>query len=151
MGYVKTPKLKPCPECEALKNTRKFYTRCGKSKCSDGQVTWFEHHYEIEDRETPFPAQYASKSIESPKPFELPAQWDCILGDHPAPKVDMWVPDDLALNCMICDAPFAWNLRHHHCRRCGRNVCDACAPLNILKGDDADDRVCKECNPKSNQ
>jgi hypothetical protein len=29
----------------------------------------------------------------------------------------IWVPDDIAHNCMVCDAPFTWNRRRHHCFR----------------------------------
>ena len=36
-------------------------------------------------------------------------------------KVDwMWTPDEDATQCEICDTPFTFFRRRHHCRRCGR-------------------------------
>jgi len=64
--------------------------------------------------------------------------------------------------CQRCSRPFFWNLRgmfdqrqiglrQHHCRQCGRAVCDDCSPhRSVLPaiGFEYEVRVCIECNKK---
>ncbi|BFZ64693.1 carboxypeptidase Y-deficient [Saitoella coloradoensis] len=38
-----------------------------------------------------------------------------------------WQPDDEAPHCHLCSRPFTFFLRRHHCRLCGRVVCDDCS------------------------
>ena len=40
---------------------------------------------------------------------------------------DEWVADDVAHNCAVCTAEFGLTRWKHHCRICGRVVCDACS------------------------
>ncbi len=47
-----------------------------------------------------------------------------------------WVIDECVPECMLCSTPFTlWsfllNNRRHHCRGCGRGVCDACSQARI--------------------
>jgi len=65
-------------------------------------------------------------------------------------------------NCQLCNKPFFWNframydqkqigLRQHHCRKCGRAVCDGCSPRRLpltLKGHEIPVRICEECHIK---
>lgn len=37
-----------------------------------------------------------------------------------------WQPDDAVLSCPLCQANFTWFHRKHHCRKCGRVVCNNC-------------------------
>ena len=39
-----------------------------------------------------------------------------------------WGPDKDILECLICKASFSFMTRRHHCRRCGKCVCNKCAP-----------------------
>eukprot|EP00930_Biecheleria_cincta_P027329 TRINITY_DN19206_c0_g1_i1.p1 TRINITY_DN19206_c0_g1~~TRINITY_DN19206_c0_g1_i1.p1 ORF type:complete len:1342 (+),score=219.43 TRINITY_DN19206_c0_g1_i1:55-4026(+) len=39
-----------------------------------------------------------------------------------------WVPDEAASTCMSCSKAFSFIRRRHHCRGCGRLLCNACAP-----------------------
>jgi hypothetical protein len=63
------------------------------------------------------------------------------------------VPDVQAPRCQLCAAEFSLLLnRHHHCRRCGRNVCGACArclvhvdPDSGKSNDSNQQRVCTGC------
>eukprot|EP00742_Colponemidia_sp_Colp-10_P006201 GILJ01006643.1.p1 GENE.GILJ01006643.1~~GILJ01006643.1.p1 ORF type:complete len:1057 (+),score=103.81 GILJ01006643.1:402-3173(+) len=41
-----------------------------------------------------------------------------------------YVPDNLAPNCMKCDALFSVSIRRHHCRWCGIVICAGCSGAN---------------------
>ncbi|XP_076776139.1 FYVE, RhoGEF and PH domain-containing protein 6 [Arvicanthis niloticus] len=62
-------------------------------------------------------------------------------------KAPIWVPDTRATMCMICTSEFTLTWRRHHCRACGKVVCQACSSnkcgLDYLKGQLA--RVCEHC------
>ncbi|OQV23767.1 WD repeat and FYVE domain-containing protein 2 [Hypsibius exemplaris] len=67
-----------------------------------------------------------------------------------------WVESD---NCQQCNKPFFWNFRmmfdtktlgqrQHHCRNCGKAVCEACSPNRLtipLMGFETAVRVCSIC------
>ena len=42
-----------------------------------------------------------------------------------------WQPDAEAAECPICKRPFTFYFRRHHCRKCGRVVCNECSPHRI--------------------
>ncbi|CAM9842929.1 unnamed protein product, partial [Choristocarpus tenellus] len=46
----------------------------------------------------------------------------------------------MALNCSVCRSEFSMVKRRHHCRFCGRVVCDDCSN-NRIRGD----RACTMC------
>ena len=46
-------------------------------------------------------------------------------------RVPSWQPDSDATSCPICKKQFTWVFRRHHCRKCGRVVCDSCSPHRI--------------------
>ena len=61
-----------------------------------------------------------------------------------------WVSDLTAPHCMICQKGFTLLMRRHHCRRCGKLVCHACAPKNNSRpimewGLKEPVRHCREC------
>ncbi|KAM5254959.1 FYVE, RhoGEF and PH domain-containing protein 6 isoform 2-T2 [Hipposideros larvatus] len=62
-------------------------------------------------------------------------------------KAPIWVPDTRATMCMICTSEFTLTWRRHHCRACGKIVCQACSSnkygLDYLKNQPA--RVCEHC------
>lgn len=45
--------------------------------------------------------------------------------------VPPWQPDSDVSECPICRRPFTWLFRRHHCRKCGRVVCNECSPHRI--------------------
>lgn len=45
--------------------------------------------------------------------------------------VPRWQPDSEVNECPICHRPFTWMFRRHHCRKCGRVVCNECSPHRI--------------------
>lgn len=38
-----------------------------------------------------------------------------------------WMPDNASAGCLICTKQWSLKNRRHHCRRCGRLVCDECS------------------------
>ncbi|KAM3089300.1 hypothetical protein ACMFMG_000904 [Clarireedia jacksonii] len=45
--------------------------------------------------------------------------------------VPRWQPDAEVTKCPICHTAFGWLNRKHHCRKCGRVVCNSCSPHRI--------------------
>ena len=37
-----------------------------------------------------------------------------------------WIPNEQEPQCTVCARAFSFWVRHHHCRRCFRNVCSRC-------------------------
>lgn len=72
-------------------------------------------------------------------------------------QTPVWVESD---NCQRCQRPFFWNLksmydqktiglRQHHCRKCGKAICDSCSSNRTtypLMGYEFAVRVCDECH-----
>ncbi|MDC0678820.1 FYVE zinc finger domain-containing protein [Sorangium atrum] len=42
-------------------------------------------------------------------------------------QIPTWQEDDLVSRCPLCDRDFSFTLRRHHCRKCGKVVCDDCS------------------------
>uniref|UniRef100_A0A6Q2X6K9 FYVE, RhoGEF and PH domain containing 6 n=1 Tax=Esox lucius TaxID=8010 RepID=A0A6Q2X6K9_ESOLU len=63
-------------------------------------------------------------------------------------KAPIWIPDLRATMCMICTCEFSLTWRRHHCRACGKVVCQSCSTnkqcLEYLKNQLA--RVCDQCD-----
>uniref|UniRef100_A0A674AUK1 FYVE, RhoGEF and PH domain containing 6 n=1 Tax=Salmo trutta TaxID=8032 RepID=A0A674AUK1_SALTR len=62
-------------------------------------------------------------------------------------KAPIWIPDLRATMCMVCTCEFTVTWRRHHCRACGKVVCQTCSSnkfyLEYLKNQPA--RVCDHC------
>ncbi|XP_035013624.1 FYVE, RhoGEF and PH domain-containing protein 6 [Hippoglossus stenolepis] len=62
-------------------------------------------------------------------------------------KAPIWIPDPRTTMCMICTCEFSLTWRRHHCRACGKVVCQSCSSnkhcLEYLKNQLA--RVCDQC------
>lgn len=62
-------------------------------------------------------------------------------------KAPIWIPDLRATMCMICTCEFTLTWRRHHCRACGKVVCQTCSSnkhhLEYMKNQLA--RVCDQC------
>ena len=70
--------------------------------------------------------------------------------EHQAAKfgVASWQADDAADACALCAEPFhRWTRRRHHCRLCGRLVCNPCSRSRRLpsQGSHHPQRACDEC------
>ncbi|NXL63902.1 FGD6 protein, partial [Chordeiles acutipennis] len=82
-----------------------------------------------------------SKSLEETDPEKQ--EEDSPLGS----KAPIWIPDTRATMCMMCTSEFTLTWRRHHCRACGKIVCQACSSnkrgLDYMKNQPA--RVCDHC------
>ncbi|NXN16009.1 FGD6 protein, partial [Indicator maculatus] len=82
-----------------------------------------------------------SRSLEEAAPEKQ--EEDSPLGS----KAPIWIPDTRATMCMICTSEFTLTWRRHHCRACGKIVCQACSSnkhgLDYMKNQPA--RVCDHC------
>jgi hypothetical protein len=43
-----------------------------------------------------------------------------------------WEPDDARKHCYMCEADFNFFRRRHHCRKCGKLVCNSCSKQRVL-------------------
>lgn len=61
-----------------------------------------------------------------------------------------WQPDETAQVCCVCTSKFGGLKRRHHCRQCGRVVCNKCSNEKMLLphyGFTEPERVCDPCRP----
>ncbi|XP_029288828.1 FYVE, RhoGEF and PH domain-containing protein 6-like [Cottoperca gobio] len=96
-------------------------------------------------------SDYTRKKISfiSGKPPEEVELSDCGDGASLGSKAPIWIPDPRTTMCMICTCVFTLTWRRHHCRACGKVVCQSCSSnkycLEYLKNQMA--RVCDQCVP----
>ncbi|XP_017793357.1 PREDICTED: zinc finger FYVE domain-containing protein 9-like isoform X2 [Habropoda laboriosa] len=66
-----------------------------------------------------------------------------VLGKQPP----FWVPDSDAASCMLCDVKFTVLKRRHHCRACGKVLCNKCCSMKykLEYQGNIDSRVCVSC------
>ncbi|KAK2575706.1 hypothetical protein KPH14_012095 [Odynerus spinipes] len=66
-----------------------------------------------------------------------------ILGKEPP----FWIPDSDAPSCMLCDVKFTVLKRRHHCRACGKVLCNKCCNMKyrLEYQGNIDSRVCIAC------
>ncbi|XP_040018513.2 FYVE, RhoGEF and PH domain-containing protein 6 isoform X2 [Gasterosteus aculeatus] len=94
---------------------------------------------------------YTKKKISfiSGKPSEEVELEDLDDGTPLGSKAPIWIPDLRATMCMICTCEFTLTWRRHHCRACGKVVCQSCSAnkccLEYLKNQLG--RVCDQCFP----
>ncbi|OQR98596.1 hypothetical protein ACHHYP_08384 [Achlya hypogyna] len=66
-------------------------------------------------------------------------------GDGVASPDVAWMANDESALCVICTAPFhTWTKRRHHCRLCGRLVCNDCSKHRAYVGGESK-RTCRLC------
>ncbi|XP_059916231.1 FYVE, RhoGEF and PH domain-containing protein 6-like isoform X3 [Gadus macrocephalus] len=86
-------------------------------------------------------------SFISSKSTEETEENERVSGASLGSKAPIWIPDPRATMCMICTCEFTLTWRRHHCRACGKVVCQACSSnkhcLKYLKNQLA--RVCNQC------
>ncbi|XP_039663844.1 FYVE, RhoGEF and PH domain-containing protein 6-like isoform X2 [Perca fluviatilis] len=96
-------------------------------------------------------SEYTRKKISfiSGKPPEEVELKDFSDGAPLGSKAPIWIPDPRTTMCMICTCEFTLTWRRHHCRACGKVVCQSCSSnkygLEYLKNQLA--RVCDQCFP----
>ncbi|XP_076290894.1 smad anchor for receptor activation isoform X2 [Lasioglossum baleicum] len=87
-----------------------------------------------EDQEQPPPANILDNSL---------PESSSVLGKQPP----FWVPDSVAPSCMFCDVKFTVLKRRHHCRACGKVLCNKCCNMKykLEYQGNIDCRVCVSC------
>ncbi|XP_070827670.1 FYVE, RhoGEF and PH domain-containing protein 6-like [Chaetodon trifascialis] len=94
-------------------------------------------------------SEYTRKKISfiSGKPLEEVELKNGADGAPLGSKAPIWIPDPRTTMCMICTCEFTLTWRRHHCRACGKVVCQSCSSnkhcLEYLKNQLA--RVCDQC------
>ncbi|RNF19523.1 zinc finger protein, predicted [Trypanosoma cruzi] len=77
-----------------------------------------------------------------------PKEWDCPLClRRTRQHIKVWQPDDSSSECMICHAAIG-RFSRHHCRSCGRLVCDTCSMAKAIipaLGFNAATKICDDC------
>lgn len=65
--------------------------------------------------------------------------------DNPLDEtMNEWQLDANASECYLCKKPFTTFTRRHHCRNCGKIICDACSSNKYTFGS-GNERVCDLC------
>uniref|UniRef100_A0ABM5FA00 Zinc finger FYVE domain-containing protein 26 n=1 Tax=Pogona vitticeps TaxID=103695 RepID=A0ABM5FA00_9SAUR len=85
------------------------------------------------------PGEKSIQQTFSPQEFMPP--------EKPPPKQD-WIPDEAEDTCMVCKTErFTMFNRRHHCRRCGRLVCNSCSTKKMVVEAcwENPTRVCDQC------
>ncbi|XP_017865547.1 PREDICTED: zinc finger FYVE domain-containing protein 9 isoform X5 [Drosophila arizonae] len=59
----------------------------------------------------------------------------------------IWVPDNMAGQCMQCQQKFTMIKRRHHCRACGKVLCSVCCSqrFHLQFANEPESRVCVQC------
>ncbi|EDW72391.2 uncharacterized protein Dwil_GK20901 [Drosophila willistoni] len=59
----------------------------------------------------------------------------------------IWVPDNMAGQCMQCHQKFTMIKRRHHCRACGKVLCSICCSqkFHLEFANEQESRVCVQC------
>ena len=62
-------------------------------------------------------------------------------------EIKVWQPDTIA-ECAVCNNTL-WRFKRHHCRNCGRAVCNSCSPhqaiIPYIHDEKTPVRVCTQC------
>ncbi|KAH6853662.1 FYVE zinc finger-domain-containing protein [Chaetomium sp. MPI-CAGE-AT-0009] len=70
-------------------------------------------------------------SVTSPMPRSPPTLSTPVERTRSGVVLPRWQPDSEQTYCPICGTQFSIFVRKHHCRKCGRVVCNSCSPHRI--------------------
>ncbi|KAJ4326784.1 hypothetical protein N0V84_002803 [Fusarium piperis] len=96
----------------------------GSARNSEFRRTWAGPSRERMDAPLP-----SVRSLEDALPPLPRPSRPSISSDPPQPR---WQPDNEVTYCPICRTQFSFFVRKHHCRKCGRVVCNSCSPHRII-------------------
>ncbi|KAF4872958.1 RUN and FYVE domain-containing protein 2 [Colletotrichum siamense] len=82
-------------------------------------------------QEAPPPPPRRSSSSFAPLPVPRNQQSPEERRGPPEINLPRWQPDAEVTYCPICHTQFSIFVRKHHCRKCGRVVCNSCSPHRI--------------------
>jgi hypothetical protein len=63
--------------------------------------------------------------------FKLALWYNCLIFDTVFVMTCRWMPDDEAHTCPLCNQKFNQLRRKHHCRQCGRVLCNKCCSEKV--------------------
>eukprot|EP01062_Namystynia_karyoxenos_P039065 TRINITY_DN2840_c0_g1_i2.p1 TRINITY_DN2840_c0_g1~~TRINITY_DN2840_c0_g1_i2.p1 ORF type:complete len:938 (+),score=245.22 TRINITY_DN2840_c0_g1_i2:94-2814(+) len=79
-------------------------------------------------RVSPVPSPSHSPVSSQVLPAMAVAAANAAFDTHPrAPSGARWTEDEARPQCVVCDTPFSFARRRHHCRMCGEVVCGGCS------------------------
>lgn len=133
---VETPKAEDFKNEFSIISTSRSFTL--QASTADERDAWIEAlHEAIEDNASRRSTFMQAKMLVYRQPSSS------TLGK----QAPVWIPDYRVTMCQQCTAEFTLTFRRHHCRACGKVVCDHCsanrAPLQYKKNQTA--RVCDTC------
>ncbi|KAH7027248.1 uncharacterized protein B0I36DRAFT_364481 [Microdochium trichocladiopsis] len=118
-----TPQERRLTLLEALNETRESADHYSSTITPDTTNEHQGNHAAQVDTSPPLPA-----SPPPPPPHARPATHRST-SEFILPR---WQPDAEVTLCPICSTQFGIFVRKHHCRKCGRVVCNACSPHRIV-------------------
>lgn len=60
-------------------------------------------------------------------------------------RAKTWTPDSMVVRCELCTRKFSLLRRRHHCRRCGKCVCQQCSPPECFRPLPPVIKPCRHC------
>lgn len=91
---------------------------------------------------------------ESPRPSISPDDSDWQVPEVPVAQPGSgiseeggWQPDHQVSHCPLCNTRFSRTFRKHHCRQCGRVVCETCSPQRLRLPKLPKEGKVRVCNP----
>ncbi|KAJ4236088.1 hypothetical protein NW759_001165 [Fusarium solani] len=112
------------PQDDAEDQPSPTHRPSGSARNSEFRRTWAGPSRERMDAPLP-----SVRSLEDALPPLPRSSRPSISSDPPRPR---WQPDNEVTYCPICRTQFSFFVRKHHCRKCGRVVCNSCSPHRII-------------------
>lgn len=112
------------PQDDAEDQPSPTHRPSGSARNSEYRRTWAGPSRERMDAPLP-----SVRSLEDALPPLPRSSRPSISSEPPRPR---WQPDNEVTYCPICRTQFSFFVRKHHCRKCGRVVCNSCSPHRII-------------------
>ncbi|KAI8720892.1 hypothetical protein NCS52_00535400 [Fusarium sp. LHS14.1] len=112
------------PQDDAEDQPSPTHRSSSSARNSEYRRTWAGASRERMDAPLP-----SVRSLEDALPPLPRSSRPSISSEPPRPR---WQPDNEVTYCPICRTQFSFFVRKHHCRKCGRVVCNSCSPHRII-------------------
>jgi hypothetical protein len=98
---------------------------------SSAQTSAWPRRTDSIDRSQPDYVDLTSSPPAAPQPLTQASSAKAPLVGNRQYVLPKWQPDSEVSECPICKRQFSLLFRRHHCRKCGRVVCNDCSPHRI--------------------